>query len=235
MELMKIANDTEATYLDKVAAIVETFVDGEVSAQEADEFAAEIGINPADLLAFHDATYGAGGDMEKVASEENDTMETLAKIALDEDTTYIEKCAATADLFGMGIITDIEAGELAKEAGVDLDDVQAIFDAAYEDDIEKDAGVMSEAKKNVQNAAKKAGKYIKKDWKQTVSDVKAANRATIKGTGGTLNAGQKVDAIKRGAGKAAGKAKKFLKNNKGYVGAAAGAGTAGAGTYYATK
>jgi len=173
-DLQKIAQDTEKTYLEKVAAIVDAYAAGEVTGEEADAIASEAGIAAKDLLALHNAIYGqpeegmektasenteVEGDLEKVASEAADF---LVKVASDENSTYLEKCAAVADAYAAGAISAEEGDTLAEEIGVSPEDVASVFMAAYGEpgDMEKTAAA-EEAIGFLQKVASE-GTYLEK-------------------------------------------------------------------------
>lgn len=137
MDLAKIAQDEEKTYLQKVAAIVDEFAAGNVTGEEADAIAADAGISPEDLLDVYNAAYG---DIEKTAADE--AVESLLKIAEDADSTYLTKCAGIADAFAAGAITGEDADALATEIGLAPSDVASVYNAAYGEDLEKEAGAL---------------------------------------------------------------------------------------------
>lgn len=137
MDLAKIAQDEEKTYLQKVAAIVDEFAAGKVTGEEADAIAADAGISPEDLLDVYNAAYG---DIEKTAADE--AVESLLKIAEDADSTYLTKCAGIADAFAAGAITGEDADALAIEIGLAPSDVASVYNAAYGEDLEKEAGAL---------------------------------------------------------------------------------------------
>jgi hypothetical protein len=218
MELEKIAQNEEMTYLEKVAAIVDEFAAGNVDGETADAVASEAGISPEDLLSVYNAAYGEA-EMEKTASaEENEAGEMtylqkvaavvdgyvageysdedvqaiaeehnlasedldaiyaaayesgdiektaadeavaeLVKIAEAENSTYLEKCASIADTFAAGAISGEEADQLAVELGVEPSDVLGVFNAAYGDELGKEAAdkasILDKIKKGFVNAA----------------------------------------------------------------------------------
>lgn len=130
MDLEKLAYDGSESYLSKCAAIVTAYNNGEVSAEDADLIAEENGIAPSDVAALFTA------DMEKTASEDEE-VEALVKVALDDDSSYLTKCAAIADLFENEIIDGNEADDMALEMGIDPADVESVYSSAY---LDKDAG-----------------------------------------------------------------------------------------------
>ncbi len=150
MELTKIAQDEELTYLEKVAAIVDEFAAGNVDGENADAIATEAGISPEDLLSVYNAAYGEA-DIEKTAAEieeedadlakeaADEAVSMLIKIAEDVDSTYLEKCASLADTFAAGAISGEDADTIAVELGLEPSDVASIFDVAYGDELEKEA------------------------------------------------------------------------------------------------
>ena len=214
MDLTKIAENTEMTYLQKVAAIVDEFAAGNVTGEDADAIAGEAGISPEDLLDVYTAAYGdiektageeggedagedageeggeeGGEDLEKEAADE--AVSSLIKIAEDVDSTYLTKCAGIADAFAAGALTGEDADALATEIGLAPSDVASIFEAAYGDELEKEAGEKIDAAKKVAGEAKDTVlKYIS-------GKAKGAKEAAGK-------AGEKV---KEAAGKAGEKAK----------------------------
>lgn len=226
MDLTKIAENTEMTYLEKVAAIVDEFAAGNVSGEDADALAQEAGISPADLLAVHTAAYGE--DIEKVASETevevekevevevetadedlgkqaaDEAVAELIKIAEDADATYLTKCAGLADTFAAGAISGEDADDLAVEMGLAPSDVASIFEAAYGDELEKEAGAkLDAAKKAAGETAGKIGDKIKKitgydDLKQA-ADVHKRTKNVAAGHRGASDAFKKKLAVKGGA------------------------------------
>ena len=245
MDLMKIATDPEATTLDKIAAITAEFHEGNITGEEADAFAQEIGIDPADLLAFHEAHFADSDDMEKVAEDMGDALldklasfeddsvgAHLVKTALDPEATYTAGCASCVDLIGGGHLTPEEGIALGKQANIDPRDIEAMYGDVYGVDEDEDEDIEKEAGSKAQ---------------RVIEELKRANRAVIKGTGGALNGKQKADAAKyfvkdkaRSASKSVkGAAKRVMKNakkNKGAIGAGvAGLGAGGAAGYYAAQ
>ncbi len=126
MDLMKIAQDNTMTYLEKTAALVDGFANGEISGEDADAIAQEAGIALSDLEGTFHAAYG---DVEKTASEQ-DLPENLEKFAAD-DASYLVKVASLVDAVVCGEIDIDYADALAKEAGLDDSDIEAVFEAAY--------------------------------------------------------------------------------------------------------
>ena len=115
MDLEKMASEGQGTYLDKVASIVLGYQEGEISAEEADAIAIENGIDPADVASVYTA------DIEKYASEEYESeavLDALVKVATDDDSSYLDKCAAIADLFASDAVTGEEADEFAMQIGI---------------------------------------------------------------------------------------------------------------------
>ena len=131
MDLEKIAHSTELTYLDKVAAIVDAYANGEVDGATADSIAVDAGISPEDLLAVFEANY-ADGAMEKTAADE--ALGLLEKVASDENATYLDKAASVAYSFASGALTGEEADEVAETLGLDPADVANVFMAEYGDE-----------------------------------------------------------------------------------------------------
>lgn len=126
--------ETEMTYLQKVASVVDDFAAGEVTAEEVSAFAAENGIAEDDINSIYAAAYGeeaeGESDIEKTAADE--AIAELLKVAESEDATYLTKCAGVADAFAAGAISGEEADEIAEEMGLSPADVLSIYNAAYE-------------------------------------------------------------------------------------------------------
>lgn len=121
MDLNKIAENTEMTYLEKVAAIVDEFAAGNVDGETADSIAVSAGINPEDLLSVYNAAYGEGGDIEKTASAEDGEAEM----------TYLQKVATVVDEFAAGELTAEDVEAIAEEHGLSADDINSVYAAAY--------------------------------------------------------------------------------------------------------
>jgi len=227
MDLTKIAENEEMTYLEKVAAIVDEFAAGNVTGEEADAIAQEAGIAPSDLLAVHDAAYAgmekvaeeaeeaeeatetaaeeAEEEMEKTAADES--MIELSKIANDESASYLTKCAGIADAFASGALTGEEGDALAVEMGLEPGDVASVFDAAYGEELEKDAGVKEFGGK-VLNAVKDAASA--KQFRAGVEGSKAAAKKTAAGEA-AVNMGKQTGKSSHGklAAKKLGEGKKM--------------------------
>jgi hypothetical protein len=154
--LVKVAQDENATYLEKCAGVADAYAAGAVTAEEGDEIAQEIGLNPDDVASVYVAAYGHPGDMEKTAAAE-DAVEFLVKVAEAEDSTYLEKCAAVADAYMADAVSPEEAVEIANELGIESADVDSVIEAAYGDVLEKEAGAKTDA---VVEGAKTAGSYV---------------------------------------------------------------------------
>jgi len=131
MDLQKLANDDTMTYLQKTASIVDLFANGEMTGEEADAFATEIGISPVDLESTYHAAYPADAveDIEKTAADE--ALADLQKVAEDENSTYLTKCASIADAFASAAITGEEAYAISEEMELAPSDVEAVLVAAY--------------------------------------------------------------------------------------------------------
>jgi len=110
MDLNKIAENTEMTYLEKVSAIVDEFAAGNVDGETADAIAESAGISPEDLLSVYNASYGEG--IEKTASAEDGEAEM----------TYLEKVATVVDEFAAGELTADDVAAIAEEHGLDAED-----------------------------------------------------------------------------------------------------------------
>jgi hypothetical protein len=206
--LEQLEMDTNATHLDKTAAIVKEYIGENISAQEADETAIALGIDPRDLVSIH------GAMMEKTASEEQldkeaseqeeyeRILDTLIKVADDEDSTYLDKCSAVADLFAVGAIDGHEADDLSGELGLDPVDVNVIFESSYAEDLEKEAydgpwNQMTDAERKAegfdtknQAAVREAGQKTKKAAGKAASYVSKNKKALLLGGGVALTAGE---------------------------------------------
>ncbi len=159
MELEKIAQNEEMTYLEKVAAIVDEFAAGNVDGETADAVASEAGISPEDLLSVYNAAYG-DADIEKTAAT-NEAEETLVKVAGDVNATYLEKCASIADAYAAGAISDEEGDSLAVEMGLNPVDVASVYSAAY-GDMEKTAAAKDAYNELEKIAADENSTYLTK-------------------------------------------------------------------------
>ena len=227
MDLTKIAQNEEMTYLQKVAAIVDEFAAGNVTGEDADAIATGAGISTEDLLDVYTAAYG---DIEKTAGDENEDAgvdagaetgdlekeaadeagASLLKIAEDVESTYLTKCAGIADAYAAGAISGEDADALAVEIGLAPSDVASIHDAAYGDELEKEAGAKTEAAKKIGTdavaKAKSAGESVKKflggdNFKKSKSYVKQHGLTGDKAD--LVEAGKEAA---KGAGKVAGTA-----------------------------
>jgi len=189
MELTKIAQNEEMTYLEKVAAIVDEFAAGNVDGAQADAVATEAGISPEDLLSVYNAAYGEAGEMEKTASDE--AMTELNKIAADEASTYLTKCAGIADAFMADAFEGNEGLEAMADLELDGADVNAILDLAY-GDLDKEAGAKTDAVKDfitknyegAKKGAKEAGEYVGKKARQGYESTKKVAGETYDKAGG---------------------------------------------------
>jgi len=126
MDLNKIAENTEMTYLEKVSAIVDEFAAGNVDGETADAIAESAGISPEDLLSVYNASYGEG--IEKTASAEDGEAEM----------TYLEKVATVVDEFAAGELTADDVAAIAEEHGLDAEDINSVYAAAYGDEAEEE-------------------------------------------------------------------------------------------------
>ena len=150
--LVKVAEDENSTYLEKCAGIADAFAAGAVTGEEGDEIANELGVSPEDVANVFSAVYG---DIEKTASEaEMNATDYLVKVAEDENSTYLEKCAGVADAYMADAITSEEAQAISAELGLSTGDVDNVIEAAYGDVLEKEAGA-------VKDGVKKAGDFVK--------------------------------------------------------------------------
>lgn len=292
MDLTKIAENTEMTYLEKVATIVDEFATGNITGENADAIASEAGISPEDLLSVYNASYGEA-DMEKTASEDegmtylekvatvvdgyaegefseedvnelaaehgldvddieavlaaaygdeefedeadiekvaaDEAFAELEKVAGDESSTYLEKCASIADVFASGAITGEEGDEIAVELGLEPEDVATIYQAAYADELEKEAGVKDKAVELGRKVKKAAKKYTGYD--DLAAGKKNADRAKyLKGS--------VIDRVTGGHGAKYFKGKAKTQAAKGaakMLGTGAAATAVGAGTVAATR
>ena len=127
MDLDKLA--TEGTYLQKVATLVDGFAAGEISGEQADEIAVELGIAPEDLK--QDFANRYGDELGKQAETHEDGGEM----------TYLQKVATIVDSFAAGEIGEDEAYAIAEENGIPGHDVDAVFDEAYGSELQKVAAV----------------------------------------------------------------------------------------------
>jgi len=156
MEKTASAKAEEMTYLQKVATVVDGYVSGEYSDEDVQAIAEEHSLAFEDLDAIHAAVYGEeAGDIEKTAADE--AIADLVKIAEAEDSTYLEKCASIADTFAAGAISGEDADQLAVELGLEPSDVLGVFNAAYGDELEKEAAdkssILNKIKEGFINAA----------------------------------------------------------------------------------
>lgn len=75
----------------------------------------------------------------------NEFGENLVKIASDEASTYLEKCAGIADAYMNDALSQEDAVDISNELGVDPRDVDSVIVAAYGDVLEKEASVKEKA------------------------------------------------------------------------------------------
>ena len=131
-QLLKIAQSEDMTYLQKTASIVDLYATGVISDVEADAAATDMGIALADLTNVYEANYG--DNIEKTAQE--------AAQEATHEATPLEKTAAIADHIAAG---DFENEDhlikVASENNVPLSDVEAIYNMAYGDELQKTAAL----------------------------------------------------------------------------------------------
>lgn len=183
-ELQKIAQSNEFTYLEKVAAIVDEFAAGNISGEEADAIAANAGISESDLLSVHNAVYGDNEDMTKVAHDIAEAAtEALVKVAEDQNSTYLEKCASIADAFAAGAVTAEEGDAIASELGLDPEDVANVFTVAYGDELEKEASYGVQTAKNAWGKVSGLGGKVKDFYAKDINDAMKKNKILKKELG----------------------------------------------------
>ena len=197
-ELGKFAA-ADGTYLQKTAEIVDAFAAGDIDAEYAQELAKVAGIATDDLESVLAVAYDGEGEVETEFSN-------LEKIAGDENSTYLAKCASIADTFAAGEISGEDADQIAQEIGVDPSDVFGVYTAAYE--LDKEAGVMDAPKAAFNFTKRKAGELkdgVKNFYKKDFNEIKRGQRG-IAGAKGDDAVNSFKSARNKAAAKLAGKA-----------------------------
>jgi hypothetical protein len=113
-DLTKIAG-SGATHLEKCAAIAGLYANGNITAEEGNNAATSMGIDPEDVASVYRINY-----------------EDLGKTAVEGDT-YLEKTASIADAIASGDLSDVDdIANVTVAHGIDVNDLEAIYNRAYE-------------------------------------------------------------------------------------------------------